>query len=150
MADVDSLRYAVFGVAASIFASMHRRAQIAEEINVAAACDVNAEDGKQHAAEIGCAFYEDYRVMLAEAKPEVASESLDLPDTSGAHLAVCRDLKAAIREGRAPRSDGREGRMSLELANAITLSSYAGGPVTLPLDRAAYDELLADLQAGKK
>jgi len=366
MEDVASLRYAVIGVAASIF-GMHRRAQIAEEINVAAACDINVEAGKQRAAEIGCAFYEDYRVMLAEAKPDVAvivtphplhasmamdclragchvlsekpmaiavseadqmiaeadkagrvlainfqqrfrpavekaraliaqgeigplvrtlsiepwyrtayyyrtatwraswkgegggvllnqaphtldilchlaglpgkvwgrtrtcyhaievedtaqamfeypngapgyltvstvevgvqprlqivgergaielvgnqltihrsapssreymlasnemfgkpqvtSESLDLPDTSGAHQAVYRDLKTAIREGRAPRSDGREGRMSLELANAITLSSYAGGPVTLPLDRAAYDELLADLQAGKR
>ena len=366
MSNVDSLRYVVIGVAASIFPS-HRRAQLAEGINVVAACDNRAEPGKQRAAEIGCAFYEDYRVMLAETKPDVAiivtphplhpsiaidclragchvlvekpmaidvasadrmvaeadkcgrtlainfqhrlrpavekarqlvaegalgalvrtlsiepwfrtayyyrtadwrakwtsegggvllnqaphtldilchlaglprkvwgwtrtryhsiqvedtaqamfeypngapgyltvstvevgvaphlqiigekgaielvgnqltiyrstpssreymltsaemfgkpetsSETLEIPDTSGAHLAVYRDFKAALRDGRQPRCNGREGIMSLELANAITLSSYADRAVTLPLDRAAYSELLSDLQAGKR
>ena len=366
MSNVDSLRYVVIGVAASIFPS-HRRAQLAEGINVVAACDNRAEPGKQRAAEIGCAFYEDYRAMLAETKPDVAiivtphplhpsiaidclragchvlvekpmaidvasadrmvaeadtcgrtlainfqhrlrpavekarqlvvegaigalvrtlsiepwfrtayyyrtadwrakwtsegggvllnqaphtldilchlaglprkvwgwtrtryhsiqvedtaqamfeypngapgyltvstvevgvaphlqiigekgaielvgnqltiyrstpssreymltsaemfgkpetsSETLEIPDTSGAHLAVYRDFKAALRDGRQPRCNGREGIMSLELANAITLSSYADRAVTLPLDRAAYSELLSDLQAGKR
>ena len=82
--------------------------------------------------------------------PAVSSETVDLEDTSGGERAVYRDLVAAIREGRPPRADGREGRMSLELANAITLSSHTGQPVTLPLDRAAYDALLADLQAGQR
>jgi predicted dehydrogenase len=81
-------------------------------------------------------------------KPETNTETLDVPDTSGGHQAVYHDLKAAIAEGRPPRADGREAIMSLELANAIVLSSYAGGPVTLPLERAAYSELLADLRAG--
>lgn len=53
---------------------------------------------------------------------------------------------AAICESRPPRADGVGGWMSLELANVITLSSHAGGPVALPLDRAAYDALLAELQ----
>jgi predicted dehydrogenase len=78
--------------------------------------------------------------------PATSTEVAELEDTSGGHRAVYRDLLAAIRAGRPPRADGREGRMSLELANAITLSSHAGQPVTLPLDRAAYDALLADLQ----
>jgi UDP-N-acetyl-2-amino-2-deoxyglucuronate dehydrogenase len=366
MSNVDSLRYVVIGVAASIFPA-HRRAQVTENINVVAACDLRAEPGKQRAAEIGCAFYEDYRVMLAETKPDAAiivtphpshpsiamdclragchvllekpmaidvgsadqmiaeanksgrilainfqhrfrpavekarqlvaegalgalvrtlsiepwyrtayyyrtaswrakwtsegggvllnqaphtldilchlaglpskvwgwtrtryhsievedsaqamfeypngapgyltvstvevgvqprlqiigeksalelvgnqltiyratpssrehmltstemfgkpetsSEMLDLPDTSGAHLSVYRDFKAAIQEGRQPRSNGSEGIMSLELANAITLSSFTDRAVTLPVDRAAYRELLADLQAGRR
>ena len=364
MSDVDSLRYVVIGVAASIF-PMHRRAQVTEGINVVAACDIRVEPGRQRAAEIGCVFYEDYRTMLVEARPDVAvivtphplhpsmaidclragchvltekpmaidvasadqmiaeadkhqrvlainfqqrfrpavekaralieegaigplvrtlslepwyrpahyyrtatwratwtgegggvlmnqaphtldilchlaasprkvwgwtrtryhaievedtaqamleypngapgyltastveagvqprvqvvgekgalelvgnqltiqrftpstrefmvtstesfvspqvsAETLDLPDTSGGHLAVYRDLKAAIAEGRPPRTDGRQGLMSLELANAITLSSYTGQPVALPLDRAAYSELLTRLKAG--
>ena len=46
-------------------------------------------------------------------------------------------------EGRAPRCDGERGRASLELANAIALSSWTGRPVDLPLDRATYDEALA-------
>lgn len=83
-------------------------------------------------------------------KPETTSEIQDIPDTSGAHLAVYRDFVAAIREGRQPRSDGRQGIMSLELANAITLSSFTDRAVTLPVDRAAYSELLADLQAGRR
>ena len=82
--------------------------------------------------------------------PAVNSETVDLEDTSGGERAVYRDLVAAIRESRPPRADGREGRMSLELANAITLSSHTGQPVTLPLDRAAYDALLADLQTGRR
>ncbi|MEW5717005.1 MAG: Gfo/Idh/MocA family oxidoreductase [Chloroflexota bacterium] len=364
MSNVDSLRYVVIGVAASIFPT-HRRAQVAENINVVAACDIRADPGKARAAEIGCAFYEDYRAMLAEVKPDVAvivtphpshpgiaidclragchvllekpmaidvasadqmiaeadksgrvlainfqhrlrpavekarqlvaegaigalvrtlsvepwfrtayyyrtadwrakwksegggvllnqaphtldvlchlaglpskvwgwtrtryhsievedtaqamfeypngapgyltvntvemgvaprlqiigekggielvgnrltiyratpssreymltssemfgkpettSETLDIPDTSGAHLAVYRDFKAALREGRRPRCNGREGIMSLELANAITLSSYTDRAVTLPVDRAAYRELLSKLQKG--
>jgi len=83
-------------------------------------------------------------------KPQVRAETLDLPDTSGGHRAVYRDLHAAIAQGRPARADGRQGLMSLELANAITLSSYRGQPVALPLDRAAYSALLADLQAGPR
>ncbi len=92
--------------------------------------------------------------MLTSAEmfgqPETSSETLDIADTSGAHLAVYRDFQAALREGRQPRCNGREGIMSLELANAITLSSYTNQAVTLPVDRAAYSELLADLQAGRR
>jgi UDP-N-acetyl-2-amino-2-deoxyglucuronate dehydrogenase len=82
--------------------------------------------------------------------PETHSETLDIPDSSGGHQAVYRDFAAAIREGRQPRSNGREGLMSLELANAITLSSYDDRAVTLPLGRAAYGALLADLQAARR
>ncbi len=82
------------------------------------------------------------------AGPETSAQTLDLPDTSGGHRAVYADLKAGIAEGRPPRADGRQGLMSLELANAITLSSHTGQPATLPLDRAAYSDLLASLRAG--
>jgi UDP-N-acetyl-2-amino-2-deoxyglucuronate dehydrogenase len=84
------------------------------------------------------------------ASPQASVETLDLPDTSGGHLAVYRDLTTAIAEGRPPRADGRQGLMSLELANAITLSSHTNQPATLPLDRAAYSELLSSLRAGQR
>lgn len=67
----------------------------------------------------------------------------------GGHLAVHRDLREAIQTGRPPRCDAREARLSLELANAIIASGATGQPVTLPLDRAAYDTLLTDLRAGR-
>lgn len=82
--------------------------------------------------------------------PDVASETHDLPGDGGGHLAVYRDLHAAIVEGRAPRCDGRAARLSLELANAMTLSSFDGRPVDLPIDRAAYHSLLEDLRSGAR
>lgn len=82
--------------------------------------------------------------------PETEVETATLPGDAGAHLAVHRDLYRAIVEGGQPRCDGREGAKSLELANAIILSSFEERPVNLPLDRAAYAALLADLRTGKR
>ena len=52
---------------------------------------------------------------------------------SGGHIAQFEDFYAAIREGRAPFVDGREGRAALELVEAIYRSSRDGRPVDLPL-----------------
>ncbi|MCW5850539.1 MAG: Gfo/Idh/MocA family oxidoreductase [Anaerolineae bacterium] len=82
--------------------------------------------------------------------PAAQVETITLPGDGGGHLAVYRDLYRAIVEGGRPRCDGRDGAMSLELANAIILSSFEERTVRLPLDRAAYVALLADLQAGKR
>jgi len=80
--------------------------------------------------------------------PGVETEVIEAPGDGGGHFAIYRDLQEAIVEGRQPRCDGREGRMSLELASAIILSSHRDRPVTLPLDRAAYSALLAELRHG--
>jgi predicted dehydrogenase len=82
------------------------------------------------------------------ASPKVELEEVALPGDGGGHLAVYRDLEEAIASGRRPRCDGREALMSLELANAITLSSDIGQPVTLPLDRQAYSTLLRRLKGA--
>lgn len=94
----------------------------------------------------------EYRATSPElfSTPEVETETIAAPGDGGGHLAVYRDLQAAIAEGRQPRCDGREGRMSLELASAIILSSYRDRAVTLPLDRVEYSELLASLRQGDK
>jgi predicted dehydrogenase len=81
--------------------------------------------------------------------PGVTTETIDLPaGDGGGHLAIYRDLQAALCEGRRPHIDGREGRMSLELANAIILSSNTQRAIELPVDRAEYDELLGKLRRG--
>ncbi len=82
------------------------------------------------------------------AAPAKTTEVLDLPDVSGGHLAVYQDLQEAIWTGRPPLITGEQGRMSLELSNAITLSSQEERAVTLPLDRAAYARVLAGLQGA--
>ena len=77
--------------------------------------------------------------------PALNPVSVELPATRGDHVHVHQDLHAAIREGRQPRANGAEGRMSLELANAINYSSRLAAPVSLPVDRDAYAALLTRL-----
>ena len=95
---------------------------------------------------------DEFRAGSAElfSAPAAAEVVALPPGDGGVHLAVYRDLHAAILEGRQPLIDGAEGRMSLELANAIVLSSYVEKPVTLPLDRGSYSALLADLRRDDK
>ena len=78
--------------------------------------------------------------------PQVEVETLSLPSEEEGHLALHRDLNAAILEGRQPRVTGLEGLKSLELANAIILSSCAERPVSIPVDRAAYASLMKKLK----
>ncbi len=81
------------------------------------------------------------------APPSSVEELRPAPDGPVGHHAVYSDLLAALATGRPPRCDGASARDSLELANAITLSSHLGQAVALPIDRAAYAALLAELRA---
>ncbi len=81
--------------------------------------------------------------------PKRRPQKMSVPRGDGDHLDVHRDFLEAVREGREPRTSGREGLASLELANAIALSdSRSGAAVDLPLDREAYSVLLAVRRAG--
>jgi predicted dehydrogenase len=73
-----------------------------------------------------------------------------IPGTgAGRHVDVYRDFHRAILSGSSPRTDGPQGRMSLELANAIIYASHTNQVVELPLDRDGYVGLLERLKAGK-
>jgi predicted dehydrogenase len=89
-----------------------------------------------------------YRTTSQEmwGHPAQQVESVTLPGDGGGHGAVYRDLITAIREGRQPRTNGREALMSLELANAVIYSGHTGQPVDLPLDRDAYEAMLSELR----
>ncbi len=80
-------------------------------------------------------------IVEVEAAAELA--------TGGDHFDVHRDFASAIRNGHEPRVPAREALWSLELANAIVLSSHLDRSVPLPVDRAAYAELLAGLRSGE-
>ena len=86
--------------------------------------------------------------------PEKVSVDLELTYTQdegqGSHTEIYRNLHRAILEGVPLVCDGASGRMSLELANAMILSSYTRETVAFPLDRAAYHALLADLKRGER
>lgn len=77
------------------------------------------------------------------ASPERVPEAVELPAGRGDHVDVHADFAAAVREGREPMVPAREALWSLELANAIVLSTHEGRAVPLPVDRDAHAELLA-------
>jgi predicted dehydrogenase len=90
----------------------------------------------------------DHIAQNVSGHPAVQREVIELPPASSSrHHAAHLSFYTAIRGGGAPWCDGESGRMSLELANAITLSSFTERPVALPLDRAAYTRLLSELRA---
>lgn len=64
------LRHAIIGVGAGIL-NGHRPALALPTVDLVAASDINTTTGRQRADELHCAFYEDYRQMLAETRPEV-------------------------------------------------------------------------------
>ena len=65
------------------------------------------------------------------------------------HAAHMLDFAKAVRLGTRPACTGEEGRESVELADAIILSSFRGGAVDLPLDRDEYDDLMGELSGGR-
>jgi predicted dehydrogenase len=72
------------------------------------------------------------RPAAAETKPAgAASEAASSPVVSdiGPHRAVIEDFVQAIREGRPPRCDGRDGRRSVALVEAVYESSRSGRAV---------------------
>lgn len=93
----------------------------------------------------------DFRTFMTESdnpfsQPAKHIEAVELEAGSGDHLAVYQNLHEAILGGAPLTCDGLEGRKSLELANAMILSSHTGSAVTLPLDRQQYAALLNELQ----
>lgn len=60
------------------------------------------------------------------------------------HKRIIEDFAQAIIEDREPLVNGEEGRVSLEIVNAIILSSFQGKPIKLPVDREAYEKLLKE------
>lgn len=98
-------------------------------------------------------FDEDLTDFLVEnpepfASPALKPVPLELPPGAGDHEAVYRDLYRAVTEGTPVSADGASARLSLELANAMILSSHLRETVELPLDRDRYAALLGDLKRG--
>jgi len=71
---------------------------------------------------------------------------LKLDSGGGTHIEVYRDFHQALLNGTPLQSSGRDGRLSLELANALIYSSFTHKEVELPLDRQQYEALLARLR----
>lgn len=82
------------------------------------------------------------------AGPAQVADTLEISASNGpaGHAAVYRNVYDAILHGAPLRCDGRQGRQSLELANAMLYSSHTKQTVDMPLDREGYEALLTRLQ----
>ncbi len=81
--------------------------------------------------------------------PNVLDFDVELEPGNGDHISVYQAFNAALSNGIPFTSAGAEGRMELELANALIYSNYTHGPIELPLDRQKYSTLLEDLRTKK-
>ena len=75
-------------------------------------------------------------------------EDVEIPEKPAGHTEILRNLIAATRGEEPLMSPGIEGIRSVELACAIILSAHRQKPVTIPVDRAEYDQLIGGLIAG--
>lgn len=82
-------------------------------------------------------------------KPEGAWETIEVEPEMAGHARVVQQFARAIRAGEPLIATGEDGRNSLELANALLLSGYREKAVSLPLDRAEYEQFLAEKRAGE-
>ena len=72
------------------------------------------------------------------AAPPTRDLTFTFKDAGAQHLAILRNFADAIVRGAALIAPAAEGIHSVELANAILLSSWTGKPVELPFDSALY------------
>ncbi|MFO8007093.1 MAG: Gfo/Idh/MocA family oxidoreductase, partial [Candidatus Brocadiia bacterium] len=79
--------------------------------------------------------------------PDVESVEVEVEEREAGHHVILRNFARAILAGEPLISPGEDGLMSLELANAVTLSSHKGETVELPIDRQEFSELIDYLRS---
>lgn len=108
--------------------------------------EVMAENGRI-VAESGVLRFTRNRVPTAKfsrktkepfAAPPTSERVYTFKDSGGQHLAIMRNFADAILRGTPLLAPAEEGIRSVELANAILLSSWTDKAVDLPLDSAVY------------
>lgn len=75
--------------------------------------------------------------------PNCIEEPIEVIDSEAGHTVVLRSFARRILYGEPLIALGEEGLRSLELANAVWLSAHLGKPISLPINRRAYDNFLA-------
>lgn len=88
----------------------------------------------------------------AFAAPKGTWRTIEVEKVPSGHAEVTRAFAKAIRANDPSLmiADGKEGIRALELANAVLLAGFTRKEVQLPLDRAAVDSMLKQLQDGVK
>lgn len=117
--------------------------------------------------ERGAVIMEDWRITLKTLKtpaqqfidddksaafvsPSHTEAVFEFEPPGSTHIPAIDDFVRAITEDRPPAVSGEDGLRSQELVAAITLSGCRAKPVTLPVDRAEYDALHAELRQTRR
>jgi len=80
-------------------------------------------------------------------KPSFQWFDVDVKEKEGGgHAEIIGDFARSVLEDRNPMITGEDGRVSLEIVNAIILSSFEGRPVEFPISRDSYGKLLDRLK----
>ena len=83
-------------------------------------------------------------------RPEVKPLAVSVKPRKSVHGTVMRNFARHVLHGATLRGDAASSLLSLEIANAITLSHFTKREVSLPLDRQAYAALLTRLQVSSR
>ena len=78
------------------------------------------------------------------ATPPTTEHKFTFPNHGGQHIEVLQNFVDAILDGKALIAPAPEGIHSVELANAILLSSAQKATIELPLDATAYEQFLKE------
>jgi len=118
------------------------------------------------AAENGRLVYEDDRIAWlrndvpmgdfsrasddAFARPNIEEIPVKADGHGGQHIEILQNFTDAILDGTPLTAPAQEGIHSVELANAILLSSWMGQTIALPLDSATYERELRKKMAASR
>ncbi len=82
--------------------------------------------------------------------PKAKETPVEIEETPNGHGVITRNFARAILYDEPLIAPGEEGLRAVELINGLIMSGKQARPVDLPVDRAAYDALLADLQRSSR
>jgi hypothetical protein len=78
--------------------------------------------------------------------PRAKEVEIPIEETPGGHGVITQNFARAILHDEPLIAPGEEGLRAVELINGIIMSGKQNRPVDVPVDRTAYDSLLAELQ----
>lgn len=84
------------------------------------------------------------------ARPETETIEIPIEGRGGQHREICENFLSAILEGSPLIAPAEEGIRSVELANAMLLSSWLGEAVDIPMDAQLYECHLQRLIVGSR
>jgi predicted dehydrogenase len=84
------------------------------------------------------------------ASPQVREVPVEIQEAPHGHGVITSNFARAILHDEPLIAPGEEGLRAVEMINALIMSGKQKRPVDLPVDRAAYDALMADLQRSSR